>query len=53
MYTSLQIAFADEDKAHTAMSSPVLNRPAERMAGVSLDDPTAYTDLVCELLANQ
>ena len=53
MFTALQKAFADGDKERAAKLSQVLYSQAELIAGFSLDDPTAYTDLVCELLANQ
>ncbi|MGM9592143.1 MAG: molecular chaperone HtpG, partial [Oscillospiraceae bacterium] len=47
-FAALQKAYK-EDKSRAARLAMVLMAQAELIAGLPLDDPAAYTDLVCSL----
>jgi molecular chaperone HtpG len=47
-FAALQKAY-NEDKPKAARLAMILYAQAELIAGIPLDDPAAYTELVCEL----
>lgn len=51
MFTSLNDAFLN-DKDRAKKLSELLYQQAMLIAGFPIDDPTAYADLVCELITN-
>ena len=48
-FAALQNAFANEDKERAASLSKILLAQAKLIAGLPLDDPAAYAELVCGL----
>ena len=48
-FAALQNAFANEDKERAASLSKILLAQAKLIAGLPLDDPSAYAELVCGL----
>ncbi|MBC8570038.1 molecular chaperone HtpG [Zongyangia hominis] len=51
MFAALKSAYDSGDKELAGKLSQVLFSQAQLIAGFSLEDPTAYADLVCELLS--
>ena len=49
MFNKLQQAFSS-DRDRAAKLAQLLYQQASLIAGFAIEDPTAYTDLVCELL---
>lgn len=50
VFAALEAAYASGDKERTAKLSEILYDQAQLIAGFTPDDPTAYTDRICELL---
>ena len=48
-YTALKEAFDNGDKDKAAAMSKILYAQAELIAGVEIEDPAAYAELVCQL----
>jgi len=53
MFKALSDAFSGEDKERAKKLSQVLYAQALLIAGFPIEDPTAYGDLICELIAEK
>ena len=51
-YKAMAEAFAEDDKEKAAKIAKILHAQALLIAGESLDDPAAYSELVCSLIQN-